>query len=157
MMKDYIKEAESYLNYQWPGIPATKSLLIERTGNRSEYENISFKKRRDMAIYYSFFSLMEQHYLEHYSVSQYAEQVGVCPKHLTEVCKTITGKSVKQVLKERLLLEAKRYLRYSKLSIKEISDRLNFNDYGYFSRFFKQAAYKSPSDFRRFDSELYKN
>ena len=45
MMKAFIKQAEGYLNYQWPSLPATKSLLIERTGDRSEYETISFKKR----------------------------------------------------------------------------------------------------------------
>jgi len=45
MMKAYIKTAETYLNYEWPGIPATKSLLIERTGDRDEYQTISFKKR----------------------------------------------------------------------------------------------------------------
>lgn len=45
MMKAYIKTAETYLNYEWPGIPATKSLLIERTGDCDEYPTISFKKR----------------------------------------------------------------------------------------------------------------
>lgn len=45
MMKAYIKKAEAYLDYQWPSIPATKSLLTERTGDRDEYQSISFKKR----------------------------------------------------------------------------------------------------------------
>jgi len=45
MMKSFVKQAESYLIYDWPSIPATKSLLIERTGDRNEYQNISFKKR----------------------------------------------------------------------------------------------------------------
>lgn len=45
MLKAYINKAEDYLNYQWPSIPATKSLLIERTGDRDEYQSISFKKR----------------------------------------------------------------------------------------------------------------
>ncbi|WP_020599253.1 heparinase II/III domain-containing protein [Spirosoma panaciterrae] len=45
MLKAYVKKAESYQTYQWPSIPATKSLLIERTGNRTDYEAISFKKR----------------------------------------------------------------------------------------------------------------
>ena len=44
-MKAYVKTAEGFLNYQWPSIPATKSLLIERTGDRDEYQTISFKKR----------------------------------------------------------------------------------------------------------------
>ncbi len=46
MMKSYVAEAEKYINYSWPSIPATKSLLIERTGNRSEFEAISFEKRQ---------------------------------------------------------------------------------------------------------------
>jgi hypothetical protein len=46
LMQAYIKEAEKYINYEWPSVPATKSLLIERTGNRSEFEAISFQKRK---------------------------------------------------------------------------------------------------------------
>jgi hypothetical protein len=45
MMKAYVKKGETYLNYVWPSVPATKSLLIERTGDREEYQSISFKKR----------------------------------------------------------------------------------------------------------------
>lgn len=45
MMKAYVKKAESFLTYQWPGVPATKSLLIERTGDRDQYQAISFQKR----------------------------------------------------------------------------------------------------------------
>ena len=45
MMQAYLKQAEQYLNYSWPSIPATKSLLIERTGDRNEYQDVSFEKR----------------------------------------------------------------------------------------------------------------
>src|SRR5258705_12829339 len=38
MMKAYVKAAEKDINYTWPYIPATKSLLIERTGDRNEYQ-----------------------------------------------------------------------------------------------------------------------
>ncbi|MCU0323552.1 MAG: heparinase II/III-family protein [Chitinophagaceae bacterium] len=44
-LKDNLAKAETYLNYEWPSIPATISLLIERTGDREQYQNISFKKR----------------------------------------------------------------------------------------------------------------
>ena len=46
MMQAYLKQAESYINYNWPSIPATKSLLIERTGDRNEYQSVSFEKRK---------------------------------------------------------------------------------------------------------------
>jgi hypothetical protein len=45
MMRSIVVKAESFLNYDWPYIPATKSLLIERTGDRNEYQAVSFKKR----------------------------------------------------------------------------------------------------------------
>ncbi|PVD50248.1 heparinase [Terrimonas sp.] len=45
IMKAYLAKAESYINYEWPAIPATTSLLIERTGERAGYEKISFEKR----------------------------------------------------------------------------------------------------------------
>lgn len=43
--KAIIQKAEGFINYEWPGVPAIKSLQIVRNGNRSEYEVISFKKR----------------------------------------------------------------------------------------------------------------
>ncbi|CAL1518936.1 heparinase II/III family protein [Chitinophaga sp. MM2321] len=47
--KALISKAEGYLNYEWPGIPAVKSLLIVRTGNRSEYQDIANRKRQALA------------------------------------------------------------------------------------------------------------
>jgi hypothetical protein len=46
MMASIRDKAESYIDYEWPYIPATKSLLIERTGDRNEYQTVSFEKRR---------------------------------------------------------------------------------------------------------------
>ncbi|MEO5684644.1 MAG: heparinase II/III family protein [Chitinophagaceae bacterium] len=46
MMKSYLKQAEGFLNYSWPSVPATKSLLIERTGDRNEFQEISFPKKQ---------------------------------------------------------------------------------------------------------------
>lgn len=45
MMQSMVQQAESYINYNWPSIPATLSLLIERTGDRGQYETISHEKR----------------------------------------------------------------------------------------------------------------
>ena len=44
-LKAYQKTAEEHMNFAWPSIPATKSLLIERTGNRKDFEDLSFPKR----------------------------------------------------------------------------------------------------------------
>jgi hypothetical protein len=44
-LQAYVKTAEKYLDYKWPVIPATLSLLYVRAGNRSQYEAIHFEKR----------------------------------------------------------------------------------------------------------------
>jgi hypothetical protein len=45
MMQSYLKKANTLLDYDWPAIPATKSLLIDRTGDRDQYQAVSFNKR----------------------------------------------------------------------------------------------------------------
>ena len=50
MLNSILEQAESYLDYNWPNIPATKSLLFERTGDRNEYQSVSFKKRGVLGI-----------------------------------------------------------------------------------------------------------
>ena len=49
MMQAFLKAADSKINYVWPYIPATKSLLIERTGDRSEYQDLAREKRNTLA------------------------------------------------------------------------------------------------------------
>ncbi|MBT1703772.1 heparinase II/III domain-containing protein [Chryseosolibacter indicus] len=49
-LQAYLRQAENYINYEWPYIPATKSLLIARTGDRDEYQTISFKKREVLGL-----------------------------------------------------------------------------------------------------------
>jgi hypothetical protein len=44
-LADYVAFAEKNLAYKWPGISATDSLTILRTGSRSPYETVHFKKR----------------------------------------------------------------------------------------------------------------
>ncbi|GEP97812.1 heparinase [Chitinophaga cymbidii] len=49
-IKAIVRRAEGFLKFNWPGIPAVKSMLIARTGNRSEYEHISFQKRQVLGV-----------------------------------------------------------------------------------------------------------
>ncbi|WP_373497622.1 heparinase II/III family protein [Aquiflexum sp.] len=46
LLEKYLQSANEYIDYDWPYIPATKSLLIERTGDRDEYQAVSFEKRK---------------------------------------------------------------------------------------------------------------
>lgn len=48
-LKSYYESALKYQTYNWPAIPATTALLYTRNGNRTEYQNLSFKKREALA------------------------------------------------------------------------------------------------------------
>lgn len=96
-----------------------------------------------------FSNLLEKHFYMWHRVSQYASALSTTEKHLTEVLKEKTGMTTQALINQRLVLEAKRLLKYSELSIKEISFRIGFDDPSHFTKFFKGHSGKTPSDFRR--------
>ena len=96
-----------------------------------------------------FESLMERHFREEKLPSFYAEQLHITLKHLNRICNEILGKTATEVIAGRVVLEIKRMLSDKQLSVNEIADALGFEDYSYFSRFFKKQTGHSPTDFRK--------
>jgi AraC-like DNA-binding protein len=101
-----------------------------------------------VALTKQFVQLLEAHYLTTTSLADYATMLHVTTKHLSETVRRCVGLPAGKVIHERLLLEARRLLRYSDLPVAEIAYQLNFEDPSYFSRFFKKHTGFSPSDFR---------
>lgn len=93
--------------------------------------------------------LVEQWYAKHYPVTRYAAELGITAAHLNLLCRQAAGRSALEMIHERLLLEAKRNLVYTSMSIAEVSYAIGFADPAYFTRFFKQRAGVGPKDFRR--------
>jgi AraC-like DNA-binding protein len=93
--------------------------------------------------------LIEKHYLEHKPVEDYAEWMHLSVKQLYTVCRTALRKSLGTLLQERLLLEAKRLLVHTDLTVAQVAARLNYADGSYFNRFFKKAAGLTPEQFRQ--------
>lgn len=100
-------------------------------------------------IFRSFEKLIEQNYVRLKLPKDYAELLFITPKHLNALCKQAAGKSAGEMIRDRVLLEAKRNLVNSNESISEIAYRLNFEDNSYFTRFFKKYAVVTPDEFRK--------
>ncbi len=79
---------------------------------------------------------------------EYAEALAITVDSLNEHCKTITGQTAGQILRARVLTEAKRTLLFTGRSVNEISYDLGFSDPSYFTRFFKKAVGQTPHRFR---------
>lgn len=93
--------------------------------------------------------LIEEHFTKLKLPSEYAKLMNMTPKHLNALCKGALNKTFTDLIQERLLLEAKRYLVYTDKSIKQISKILGFNDLSYFMRFFKKHMNQTPDQFRK--------
>lgn len=92
--------------------------------------------------------LVEEYYQGQLTVTDYAKQLHVTPVHLNSICRNLSDCTAQQVIHQRLLLEAKRYLTYTVQSNAEIADHLGFADPGYFNRFFKRLTGVTPKQYR---------
>ncbi len=106
----------------------------------------------DHRIINNFLALLEQHYTAHSEVGFYANEMSVTPNYLNQVCRKKAGITAGDLIRDRILLEAKRLLSLTQLDIKEIAYTLGFNDSSYFSRFFKKYTDLSPQEFRKMNN-----
>lgn len=99
----------------------------------------------------AFSQLVERHFREHLGIDEYARRLGISPAHLNSVARRLSGQTALGIVHQRLLLEAKRDLVYTAMTVNEIADRLGFSEPAYFTRFFKRLSGVSPSAFRKGD------
>lgn len=110
-----------------------------------EKDTIVFPKDEKME---QFRLLLDEKYLVLHKPNDYAEILSISPNTLTKKSIKYFGKTPTQLIQDRLILEAKKLLHLTTLSIKEIAYQLQFNDEYYFSRFFKKYTQISPQTFR---------
>ncbi|MBW8683200.1 helix-turn-helix domain-containing protein [Chitinophaga rhizophila] len=102
-----------------------------------------------------FNELSDIHYKDKTQVAHYADMMFVTPGHLNDTIKSALGKTAKQIIDEKRIIEAKRLLYWGEQSIKEIAGQLNFEDDGYFNRFFKKHTGTTPASFQKSIREKY--
>lgn len=92
--------------------------------------------------------LIDKHYIVHKETGFYAGQLKISTHHLNDIVRHLRGTTVKKMISQRLVLEAKRELSFGALTVKEIAFKLGFNDASYFSRFFKKHTGQNPDKFK---------
>ena len=102
----------------------------------------------DLNIFRSFNEMIENHFLDHWSLNQYAAELAITETRLNDICRRVANISSKKLIFDRQMQEAKRLLIFSDASINAVCYQLGFKDPAYFSRFFTRHAGVRPSDYR---------
>ena len=104
-------------------------------------------------LFRRFEALLDQHFLKHWTVSDYANALSITPTHLSRLVRAATGHAASHLILDRVIREARRNLVYTNLPVSTIAYALGFNDPAYFSRLFSGATGLSP---RRFRDKIHK-
>lgn len=154
-----IEFAFNALDREYRGLEMHRNLLIEfllgsiliRLARQSSAERA--QPRIDMtksAEHFGKFSqLIEDNYQHQYPVAHYAGSMGITSSHLNAVCRQVASRSALELIHARMLLEAKRNLVYTSMTISVIAYAIGFSDPAYFTRFFKRQVGMSPKNFRK--------
>ena len=95
-----------------------------------------------------FRALLEAGHPRSRRVEDYAGELGCSVRTLTRACLSATGRTAKQVVDDRVALEARRLLACTGMSVAEVGRHLGFPEPTNFGRFFHREVGMSPGQFR---------
>ncbi|MFC0515348.1 helix-turn-helix domain-containing protein [Mucilaginibacter angelicae] len=124
-------------------------LLFMEISNLDGRNRLSFVEPNKNALRQNFEKLIDENYLSLRLPKQYAELLHITPNHLNKLCNEMVGISAGDLIRNRIILEAKRLLINLKLTVTEIAYKLNFEDSSYFCKLFKKQTGMTPNAFRK--------
>lgn len=130
------------------GISALFRTMFVYIGSKCNISRDKESKKNNLNIVSQFKDHVARHFLQIHKVSGYAAMLHITPKHLTQVVKQVTGATAKEIIREHLLIQSYRDLKFSNDNIKEIAFKLGFSEPEHFSNFFKKSTGQSPSQYR---------
>ena len=121
-------------------------LHSEREKRKQGFKEV--KPGSDLDYLLLFKEVLEKRFKKYRSVNRYASELGIPVNRLNKASLHTIGKSAKQLIDERILLEAKRLLTHSTFSIKEIAFELGFDEPTNFIKYFRKHNQITPVEFR---------
>ena len=121
-------------------------LFSERQYRQHGFREIEKSEALDITL--AFKDLVEEMFCAHRQVNTFALKMNVTEKRLNKATSAILGKTPKQVIDDRVLLECKRLLSYASDSIKEVGYKLGFEEPTNFIKYFRKHVKCTPAEFR---------
>lgn len=121
-------------------------ITIDRSCSSRKAKQVPPQK---LTLLRSFQGLIQKHFRTIRLPKEYADLLYITPNHLNALVQDLLGKTAGDLIRDRVLLEAKRLLTNADMTITEIAYDLNFQDNSYFNRFFKKNQGVTPDAFRK--------
>jgi len=132
-----------------------KILLVRATRLKLEQQNLPRNQvDRPPEVLSELTRLIETHFRERHAPADYAELLHLAPKSLARLVKAHLHKTLTELIRERLLKQAKWELLHTTKPVKQVSAELGFTDVFYFSRLFKRGTGCSPRFFREYETVI---
>ncbi len=149
-LKEIEKELSREKDIYQPDIlrNSLRNLLLHAERERRKQGFTEVKKGPDLDNLILFKELLEKQYRTEKQVGNYAREMNITDKRLNQATSKVLGKSPKQMIDERLMLEAKRLLAHTTESVKEIGFELGFDEPTNFVKYFKKHQNSTPIEFR---------
>lgn len=129
-----------------------KRVIIKTTRiAKQQTENYQSLADEKLDMVRKFSLLVEVNFKQHHEVRYYAEALNKSPKTLSNIFAILKQPAPSKLIRDRIILEAKRYLHYTDKSAKEIAYELGFESPAHFSRFFKSYVGSNISEFRNIE------
>ena len=101
------------------------------------------------AVSKKFLKLLSENFREHKDLQFYSDRMNLSKKYFSVLIKSETGKTASEWIDEFIVLEAKKDLATTDLTIQQISNKLNFANQSFFGKFFKRITGLSPKAYRK--------
>lgn len=121
-------------------------LLSEREKGNQNFSEI--KKGADFDYVLLFKDLLEKDFKKLKQVSSYSKKMIVTEKRLNQATTKMLGKTPKEIIDDRIMLEAKRLLAHTNGNVKEIAYELGFEEPTNFIKYFRKHSNITPIEFR---------
>ncbi|MBP5688335.1 MAG: AraC family transcriptional regulator [Muribaculaceae bacterium] len=95
-----------------------------------------------------FLELLHNSEVKYRPVDYYAGELCISPKHLTSICKRVSGKTASEWIRELVLEDIRYYLKKTDLSIKQVCNRVGFSNTSFFGKYVKEHLGMTPMEYR---------
>jgi AraC-like DNA-binding protein len=141
IIQEMYHEHDSRLLRSWLDVLLLKLSKHYEDRSMSEINSVTHKIRK-LEL------LIEKNFMKLKKPRDYADLMNISPAYLNNLCKQHLGKTLSDLINERIVLEGKRLFAYADLSVAQVANRLRFSEPSYFIRFFRKNTGTTPEQFK---------